>query len=272
MTPNGSNPGNGAIRYSFDAANQLNKIETYSGAYSMLAQMNYDGLGNRAQLIGWAGGVPLTTTYATRIAGQVQILQATSGANATIYLYGLNAIAEFGSQSVKPRASRYFKRNAGLVCCMLLSIFVLTSCVNNSVVESVKYQTGQATLIYDTRRAENPESKLDLDEGNIRDNADADIALIVSGGTGLFNVLQPINGAHKSTLAGKKDMSLGDCKQHLENLATTNIPDFPTGERICILTNRGQLALIEIGKVTNPDRGVTSIQMNFVTEIVPQTR
>jgi RHS repeat-associated protein len=100
MTPNGNNPGNGAIRYSYDVANQLNKIETYSGSYSTLAQMNYDGLGNRARLVTWAAGVPLTTTYATRIAGQGQILQASSGSNTTTYLYGLTALGEFGSQSV----------------------------------------------------------------------------------------------------------------------------------------------------------------------------
>jgi RHS repeat-associated protein len=100
MTPNGSSPGNGAIRYSYDAANQLNKIETYNDSYSTLAQMNYDGLGNRARMIAWAGGVPLTTTYATRIAGQVQILQVTSGANTITYLYGVTALGEFGSQSV----------------------------------------------------------------------------------------------------------------------------------------------------------------------------
>ena len=83
MTPNGTNPANGAIRYSYDAANQLNKVETHNGsAYSVLAQMAYDGLGNRAQLVGWVSGVPYTTTYATRIVGQVQILQAGSGAQA----------------------------------------------------------------------------------------------------------------------------------------------------------------------------------------------
>lgn len=83
MTPNGTNPADGAIRYSYDAANQLNKVETHNGsAYSVLAQMAYDGLGNRAQLVGWVSGVPYTTTYATRIVGQVQILQAGSGAQA----------------------------------------------------------------------------------------------------------------------------------------------------------------------------------------------
>jgi RHS repeat-associated protein len=101
MTPNGSSPANGAIRYTYDAANDLNKIETHNGSsYITLAQMNYDGLGNRTRLIAWASGIPLTTTYATRIAGQVQILQASSGSNTTTYLYGLTALGEFGSQAV----------------------------------------------------------------------------------------------------------------------------------------------------------------------------
>lgn len=62
--------------------------------------MAYDGIGSRVVLTGWVSGVAYTTTYASRIAGKVQILQATSGANSTSYLYGLNQIAEFGSQSV----------------------------------------------------------------------------------------------------------------------------------------------------------------------------
>ena len=101
MTPNGTNPANGAIRYTYSTANQLNKIETHNGsAYSTLAQMAYDGIGSRVVLTGWVSGVAYTTTYASRIAGKVQILQATSGANATSYLHGLNQIGEFGAQSV----------------------------------------------------------------------------------------------------------------------------------------------------------------------------
>jgi hypothetical protein len=62
--------------------------------------MAYDGIGSRVVLTGWVSGVAYTTTYASRIAGKVQILQATSGVNATSYLYGLNQIGEFGLQSV----------------------------------------------------------------------------------------------------------------------------------------------------------------------------
>ncbi len=62
--------------------------------------MAYNAIGNRVVLTGWVSGVAYTTTYASRIAGKVQILQATSGVNSTSYLYGLNQIGEFGLQSV----------------------------------------------------------------------------------------------------------------------------------------------------------------------------
>jgi RHS repeat-associated protein len=100
MTPNGTSPTNGALRYTYDASNRLNKAETYSGAaYATLAQMTYDGLGNRARLVGWVSGVAYTTTYATRIVGQIQILQASSGGVTTTYWYGVGAIGEYGSST-----------------------------------------------------------------------------------------------------------------------------------------------------------------------------
>jgi len=157
-------------------------------------------------------------------------------------------------------------------CCVLLTSFLLTSCAEKPAVESTSYKEGQATLVYDTHRAEHPEAFLDLDTGNMIDNPDADVALIVSGGTSLVNVLQPINGAKKSMLAGKEDATLGDCKQHLEDLSVGNIPDFPPGKRICILTNQDRLALLEINNVINPEQGVTSVQLKYTIEIVPQPK
>ncbi len=61
--------------------------------------MAYDGLGNRTILTGWVSGVAFTTTYASRIAGKIEILQATNGSTTTSYLYGTGAIGEFGVQS-----------------------------------------------------------------------------------------------------------------------------------------------------------------------------
>ncbi len=61
--------------------------------------MAYDGLGNRTVLTGWVSGVAFTTTYASRIAGKVEILQAANGSTTTTYLYGAGAIGEFGAQA-----------------------------------------------------------------------------------------------------------------------------------------------------------------------------
>lgn len=66
---------------------------------ALLAQMAYDGLGSRARLTIWAAGVPVTTTYANRIAGQVQILRASSASNTTAYLYGLTARGVFDAMN-----------------------------------------------------------------------------------------------------------------------------------------------------------------------------
>ena len=98
ITPNGTSPANGAIRYTYDAANHLNKVETHNGtSYGTLAQMAYDGLGQRTQLTTWVVGMPVNTTFANGSDGR--ILQATTGTTTTIYLYGKAAIAEFGAQA-----------------------------------------------------------------------------------------------------------------------------------------------------------------------------
>ena len=44
MMPNGASPANGAIRYTYNAANQLVKVETHNGSsYSKIAEPAYDG-------------------------------------------------------------------------------------------------------------------------------------------------------------------------------------------------------------------------------------
>ena len=60
MTPNGSSPANGAICYSYDAEDRLNKVETHDGSgYAEIAEAAYNGEGNRARLVTWAASVPL---------------------------------------------------------------------------------------------------------------------------------------------------------------------------------------------------------------------
>ncbi len=62
--------------------------------------MAWHGIGSCIVLIGWVSGVAYTTTYASRIVGKVQFLQATSSVNLISHLHGLNQIGEFGLQSV----------------------------------------------------------------------------------------------------------------------------------------------------------------------------
>jgi RHS repeat-associated protein len=101
MTPNGSSPANGAIRYTYDAANQLTKVETHNGSsYIKIAEPAYDGEGNRLRLVTWTGSTPLTTTYTYQLVEWTQVLQAKTGISTTTYLYGINPIGEFGTQSV----------------------------------------------------------------------------------------------------------------------------------------------------------------------------
>ena len=88
MTPNGSSPANGAVRYIlrsaqdrlYNTANQLTKVETHNGSsYAKIAEPAYDGEGNRLRLVKWTGGSPLTTTYTYQLVEWTQVLQAETG-------------------------------------------------------------------------------------------------------------------------------------------------------------------------------------------------
>lgn len=185
--------------------------------------------------------------------------------------YSIQSEPKNTSQWFESQARQYFQRNIGLVFCMLLGVFLLTSCDRTTTAESVTYQEGNTTLIYDKHDTDHAEAYLDLDKGNVFDNADADITLILSGGTSLFNVIQPINGA-KAESAGIQALSINDCKPRIKNLSTNNIPEVVPGNHLCILTNQGRFALVSISKVTNPEEGITSVQISFMTELVPQSK
>lgn len=180
--------------------------------------------------------------------------------------------ARHTSHLSRTRMRRCLYIDIGLVCCALLGMLLLASCNNKAVMENVEYREGSAALTYDARNTKNPNSYLDLDTGSVIDNTDADIALIVSGGTSLFSVLQPINGAKGSLLTGTENISLDNCGQHLETLVTNNIPDFSPGRYICVLTNQGRLALVEIGKVTSSENSTISVHLKFMTEYSPQPK
>ena len=127
-------------------------------------------------------------------------------------------------------------------------------------------QPGQATLTYDSASTEHSEASLDLDTGAMLDGSAADLALVVSGGTTLFNVLEPVNGANALS-AGTEEISVEDCRQRAASLSSGSIPEVFAGNHLCILTNQDQWALVTIDKVSNPKQGATSVQVSFVVEV-----
>ncbi len=87
---------NGETRYSYDAANQLIKVELYTlGSYTLLSEASYNGYGERVALTTYALGVPQTITY---VNGSQGLLLTNDGSNSTFYLYGLGQIAEYGPE------------------------------------------------------------------------------------------------------------------------------------------------------------------------------
>ena len=94
VTPGGS-PGDGAKRYTYNAANRLVKVEKHDGsAYQTQAEMAYDGLGRRLTMTAYAGGQSVTTQYVLDVAGGAQPLAATAAGETTYYLYGLEPLGE----------------------------------------------------------------------------------------------------------------------------------------------------------------------------------
>jgi YD repeat-containing protein len=90
-TPDGS-PDDGAVRYSFNAAMQLVQVERHDGAgYELVSEMDYDGLGQRRQVIAWASGVTITTTYAVDSQRSGAVLGATSSGQTTSSVRQLSA-------------------------------------------------------------------------------------------------------------------------------------------------------------------------------------
>jgi hypothetical protein len=65
ITPNGTAPANGARRYTYNTAGYLIQAEWHNGAaYQPQAEMQYTGLGGRATMTAWQGGISVATQYA----------------------------------------------------------------------------------------------------------------------------------------------------------------------------------------------------------------
>jgi YD repeat-containing protein len=97
QTPNPTSPAVGEIRYHYDAAGMLVKVERYTASgYETMAEAVYDGDGRRRGLTVWALGMSETLTFTIDApTGQVLRSESTSYGS-TSYLYGLGLIGEQG--------------------------------------------------------------------------------------------------------------------------------------------------------------------------------
>ena len=92
-----TNPGtevaNGSIRYIYNTAGYLTKVENYTTEWQTQSEMTYDGLGNRLEVTTYSDGEGNTTRFV--LDGGTE-LTAIGAESTTYYLYGLGAIGTLG--------------------------------------------------------------------------------------------------------------------------------------------------------------------------------
>lgn len=96
QAPNGLTPANGEIRYTFNQANQLIRIEKHNGTtYQTQATALYDGDGYRRQTEAYLAGIPFTNTYAVDVLRDGLPLTVQNSLMTTQILYGLFGVGEY---------------------------------------------------------------------------------------------------------------------------------------------------------------------------------
>ncbi len=151
---------------------------------------------------------------------------------------------------------------------LIFSVSLIVSCAlflsmcNNGATNTPACQSGTVTLSadYDYEPPDTPDAYLDLDTGTVGNTIDSDIKFIVSGGSDMFNVLYPVNGALASSM-GVDEPGFDRCKDSVDSLADWNIPEVFPDNYLCVLTNQGRLAQLQID-VVNP-LGPGSLQVSF---------
>ena len=94
QTPGGTTAAEGEMRYTYDAADRLIKVELYTGGgYTLLSEAEYNGDDARMELVTYALGVSQTVTYVVDQDGQ--LLVSDDGSLETLFVYGQSQIAEY---------------------------------------------------------------------------------------------------------------------------------------------------------------------------------
>lgn len=112
-------------------------------------------------------------------------------------------------------------------------------------VAGMNYLSGYFSLFANTKLTNQEYSFIDLDQGEygFADSINGDIEFIVSGGTSIFSILLPVNGA-SAYETNKRNIDNKDCINTRTNLHSTSIPDYSSGD-LCILTNQNRIVILE---------------------------
>jgi hypothetical protein len=89
------------------------------------------------------------------------------------------------------------------------------------------------------------DSQFDLDSLGNKSLSEiiGDIVFVRSGGSSIFYSLLPVNGA-KAYYPGVDDIGYKYCAENIKLYSNGSIPEFLNGKPICVLTNEGNLAII----------------------------
>lgn len=146
---------------------------------------------------------------------------------------------------------------------LLTSLALLAGC-NGDAANVPVLRQGSVTLAVDPEQPDNPAAYLDLDMGVTGDVTTGDISFTVSGGSTLFNLLQPVNGAMAGS-AGVSEPGLAGCRRMLESLSEGSIPEVTSGNHVCVLTNQHHLSQLQIDEVRSVSGGGGDVQVTFIT-------
>ena len=124
--------------------------------------------------------------------------------------------------------------------------------------------TGQVTLRFDPALESQTGHRLDVDTGQAVGDAAGDIELRVSGGSTVFNILKPVNGA-QAKFVGTTGPDEPACLASLPEMTDHNIPEVAAGGYLCLLSNESRLARLSIKEVGRTAEGTVEVQLEFTS-------
>lgn len=109
-----------------------------------------------------------------------------------------------------------------------------------------------------------PDAYLDLDSGAVKDVSNADVQLVLSGGTQMVYSLLPTNGALAKSM-GNTEPGYAGCKGADSSLSSGSIPEVAVGKYVCIKTNKGRYSQLRFDTVEAVVSNNGGVRVTFTT-------